>query len=211
MPWNVAPMRVLLVEDDSDVVRAVRDTLAVGPHAFRVCDDGASWSKTLDEAGADVLIIADLKGCDAVDVCRSIRSKENGSHRTAVVVLTHRHDLTRRLLAFSAGADDWLEKPVDPRELLSRLERWSDPPLDEADLAERRRLAIRGIVRAIGHELNNPLGAALMGVDLVLRRGSLPPDTVRDLGVVRDNLERITAILTAFQTLKDRPVPTSCK
>jgi hypothetical protein len=43
-----------------------------------------------------------------------------------------------------------------------------------------------------------------MGVDLALRRGGLPPETSRDLAVVRDNLDRISGILVALQTGKDR-------
>lgn len=198
-------MRVLLVEDDSAIVRAIGDGLAGDAHVLRVCGDGSALSPMIDEEAADLLMFdADLKGFDCVAMCRDIRLKDStNGHHTAVVVLTARHDLTSRLLAFSAGADDWLEKPVDRRELRTRLERWSAPPGTDVELYARRQQAMRGILRSIVHELNNPLAAAVMGVDLVLRRGNLPLESTRDLGVVRDNLDRISGTLAAVQAARE--------
>ena len=155
------------------------------------------------EGPVDLLMLdVDLKGCDVIDICRTMRGTDSTEHRTAVIVITGRHDLASRLLAFSAGADDWLAKPLESRDIRSRLERWGEPPAEQADLVVRRRQAIREIVRSMCHEMNNPLGAAVIGVDLVMRRGNLLPESARDLGVVRDNLDRISGILMAMQGVK---------
>ena len=198
-------MRVLLADDDSDAIRLIGDVLAGDAHVFDVCSDGGSLADAAARPAIDALVLnLNLAGCDPLAICHAVRSRDTSDHRTAVIVMTGRHDLVSRLVAFSAGADDWLETPIEPRQLRTRLERWGDHAALPSDVMHKRRQAIREILRAMCHELNNPLGAAVMGVDLALRRGGLPAETTRDLGVVRDNLDRISGILAAIQTLKDR-------
>ena len=57
------------------------------------------------------------------------------------------------------------------------------------------RQTIEEVLGALCHELNNPLAAASMGVELAIRRGNLPAESARDLDVARGNLDRIGAIL----------------
>ena len=197
-------MRVLLADDDSDAIRLLGDVLAHDAHTLDVCSDGVSLAGAVAGAVDLLLINVGLSGCNPLEICRAVRARDTDAHRTAVIVMTARHDLTSRLLAFSAGADDWLETPLEPRQLRTRLDRWGDHATLPPDVMHKRRQAIREILRAMCHELNNPLGAAVMGVDLALRRGGLPAETSRDLGVVRDNLDRISGILAALQAGRDR-------
>lgn len=198
-------MRVLLADDDSDAIRLMGDVLSADAHVFDVCSDGDGVSTAFTGAPVDLLLLnLDLQGCDPLDVCHAVRARDTSEHRTAIVVLTGRHDLVARMLAFSVGADDWLEKPLELQQLRTRLDRWGVPTTLATDVIHKRRQAMRDVLRAMCHELNNPLGAAVMGVDLALRRGDLPSETSRDLGVVRDNLDRISGILGAIQTVKDR-------
>jgi DNA-binding response OmpR family regulator len=105
------------------------------------------------------------------------------------------------------GADDYLTKPLDVRELRSRVTRWVDSRSEHAELVVRRRRdAISEIVSTICHEINNPLSAAVMGVDLVLARATLDADAARNLETVAESLQRIEAVLGALKDADDRTV-----
>jgi DNA-binding response OmpR family regulator len=198
-------MRVLLVGDDLPTVRLVSDTLAGDGGSLRVCGDGAAVPEALYEGPVDLLLLdVDLKGYDAFGVCRSVRSRETGNHRTAIITITGPHDVPSRLLGFVAGADDWLARPIELRDLRSRLDRWGQVVAGAADVTVRRQEAAVDVIRALCHELNNPLAAAVIGVELVVRRGSLSPESARDLSVARENLDRIDGILGAIQGIKNR-------
>jgi CheY-like chemotaxis protein len=192
--------RVLVVEDDAAIVGVIGETLGADVRALRICGDGALVSQMVAEQPVDLLMLdVDVNGCDAFDVCRVVRERDSAEHRTAVIVMTHAHDLATRLMAFCAGADDWLSKPLDAHDVRARFARWAGPPAAGPDVEARRRQAIDEALGVLCHQVNNPLAAASMGVELALRRGKLPAESARELGVARDNLDRISAILLGVQ------------
>jgi len=78
---------------------------------------------------------------------------------------------------------------------------------EHADIVMRRRRdAIAEIVAAICHEVNNPLAAAVMGVELVIKRAGFPEESALDLETVRDSLDRIDEVLQALTDVRDRTV-----
>ena len=192
--------QVLVVESDVAIAGVIGDTLGPDVSTLRVCRDGALVSKMFAESPVDLLMLdVDVNGYDPFEMCRVVREKDSPEHRTAVIVIAHAQDFSTRLLAFCAGADDWLSKPLDAGDVRARFARWSGPPAAGPDLVTRRREAIDEAIGALCHRLNNPLAAASMGVDLAMRRGNLPAESARDLGVARDNLDRISTILLDVQ------------
>lgn len=174
----------------------------------QAADGNGALERVMQKAYELILLEVNLPGQDGFTVCRDIRAGEASEHRATIIMVTGRHDTASKLLAFSMGADDYLVKPVDARELRFRLARWVESRSEHADLVlRRRREAIGELVAAICHEVNNPLAAAVMGVELVLHRDALPGETTRDLHVVRDSLERIDTILKSLLLgVEDRTV-----
>jgi DNA-binding response OmpR family regulator len=200
--------RILIVEDDALLAHLISSMLTLDGHGVETVDDGP---RAIARAGADppdlLLLDVNLPGSDGFEICRRVREREEPDRRATIVMLTGRHDTAGKLLAFSMGADDYLVKPVDVQELRSRVARWVESRTEQADLvSKRRRDAIAEIVAATCHELNNPLAAAMMGVELTLQRGHLTAESRHDLEVVRGNLDRMDDVLKALAGVRDATV-----
>jgi DNA-binding response OmpR family regulator len=200
---------ILLVEDDREMARLLRVMVAADGHTIDVCADGLKAIALAQSRPVElVLLDVNIPGCDGIEVCRQVRAAQHADRRPTVVMITGRHDTASKLLAFSVGADDYLVKPFDVRELRTRVARWLDLRQQHAEtVLRRRREAIQEIVAAICHEVNNPLTVAMMGVDLLMRRPALDRTVVSELDVVWQHLERITAVVASLQSVEDRTVP----
>jgi two-component system response regulator MprA len=124
-------MRVLVIEDDDAVRAAVRRALLLGGYDVLLAENG---EKGLLQAQSDVpdAIILDLglPDIDGMQVCRSLRSSGN---RTPILMLTARDAIDDRVDGLEAGADDYLVKPYDVRELQARLRAIMRRNLDDGD------------------------------------------------------------------------------
>lgn len=200
---------ILLVEDDAEMARLIGGILSTDGHEVAIVHDGVAALASLAERPVDLLLLdVNLPGADGFEVCRRAREHEPGDRRATIVMITGRHDTASKLLAFSVGADDYLVKPLDVLELRSRVVRWIDTRSEREELVMRRRRdAIEEIVSTICHELNNPLSAAMMGVDLVLERSPLDGDASRNLETVRHSLLRMEEVIGALKAVEDRTVP----
>jgi len=116
------PARILLIEDDARLAAMVSDYL--GAAGLRVTTAGAG------ESGLDLLahevfdaLVLDLMlpGIDGLEVCRRLRSQPGAASDLPVLMLTARGDSADRVVGLELGADDYLPKPFEPRELLARL------------------------------------------------------------------------------------------
>jgi|CZKU01.1.fsa_nt_gi DNA-binding response OmpR family regulator len=113
-------MRALLVDDDHELARLLREYL--GPHGVTVdhVDEGAGALERLAKTTEPydiVLLDVMLPGIDGFDVCRRIRARQ----AIPIVMLTARGDDTDRVVGLELGADDYVPKPFNPRELLARM------------------------------------------------------------------------------------------
>lgn len=112
-------MRILLVEDDPVLGMAVRDQIIADGHS-------ADWMKRLDEAGEAIhsaafdLVLLDLMLPDGRGLDFLKRRRAAGD-ATPVIVLTARDQISDRIAALDAGADDYLVKPFDLFELSARI------------------------------------------------------------------------------------------
>jgi DNA-binding response OmpR family regulator len=114
----VTAARVLVVEDDPDLARALELELGHAGYTVRVVGDGpaalrleAEWKPEL------VLLDLGLPSLDGFDVCRRLR----GATRAPVVILTARDAVADRVRGLDAGADDYVVKPFSLDELLARV------------------------------------------------------------------------------------------
>jgi DNA-binding response OmpR family regulator len=110
-------MRVLLVDDDERLMAALSDVLRA--HGILV-DEATSGRDALDQVGPGtdaVVLDLGLPDRDGFDVCSRIRR----GHDVPILMATARGDLTSRVHGLNLGADDYLVKPYDVRELIARL------------------------------------------------------------------------------------------
>lgn len=109
---------ILLIDDDVELCSMLTDYL--GRYGFRVTQEhrGDAGLKTaLDRSFALILLDVMLPGIDGFEVLRRIRS----SSAVSVLLLTARGEDVDRIVGLEIGADDYLSKPFNPRELLARM------------------------------------------------------------------------------------------
>jgi DNA-binding response OmpR family regulator len=110
--------RVLLVEDDARLASMVADYLGEAGFRIVVAATGAAATRLIGTEGFDAVILdLMLPDADGLDLCRGIRGKSD----IPVLMLTARGDPLDRVVGLELGADDYLPKPFEPRELLARL------------------------------------------------------------------------------------------
>jgi two-component system OmpR family response regulator len=140
----VAPMHVLVVDDDPLVRQLIADYMGDNEIAVTALDSGRKIVETLDANDIDVVIL-DLKlpGEDGIQIAQNLRRSSN----IPIIMLTGRKDEADRVMALELGADDYLTKPFSPRELLARLRalvrrsRASETPADAISRVRAYRFA----------------------------------------------------------------------
>jgi DNA-binding response OmpR family regulator len=129
---------VLVAEDDPKQAELVRRYLCREEHTVRVVSDGRAAIDEVRRHRPDLLVLdVMMPGVDGLDVCRVLRRE----YDLPVLMVTARAGADDKLLGFDLGADDYLTKPYDPRELMARVrsllrrtQRAADQPLRVGDL-----------------------------------------------------------------------------
>jgi two-component system, OmpR family, response regulator len=112
------PQRLLVVDDDRALARTIKIYLEEAGYAVEVAPDAAAARKHLAQQSYDMAIIdLGLPGEDGLSLTRSLR--EQGE--IGLLILTGRQDATDRIVGLEIGADDYVLKPVELRELLARV------------------------------------------------------------------------------------------
>ena len=123
---------VLVAEDDWKQAELVRRYLCREEHTVRVVADGRSAIDEVRRRRPDLLVLdVMMPGVDGLDVCRVLRRE----YDLPVLMVTARAGAEDKLLGFDLGADDYLTKPYDPRELMARVRsllRRAQPPATTA-------------------------------------------------------------------------------
>jgi DNA-binding response OmpR family regulator len=110
--------RVLLIEDDSRLAAMVSEYLGEAGYRVTTAASGASGLERLAKEPYDALVLdLTLPDMDGLEVCRQLRARGD----LPVLMLTARGDAMDRVVGLELGADDYLPKPFEPRELLARL------------------------------------------------------------------------------------------
>lgn len=114
-------MRILLVEDNRDILANLADYLSLKGYSVDCAQDGLSGLNLALKERYDLLVLdVMLPGLDGYSLCRRLREEARSS--VPVIMLTARDQLDDRLEGFQSGADDYLIKPFALSELAARIE-----------------------------------------------------------------------------------------
>lgn len=115
------PERILVVDDDVDVAETVARTLQRAGFETLIAYRGAeALQMAREEHPALVVLDIRMPGLNGIDVCRLLRAT-NDLSRVPILFLSAKDEVTDRLEGFEAGADDYITKPFDLRELELRV------------------------------------------------------------------------------------------
>ena len=116
---NEARTKVLIVDDDLRLRDLLTRYLSEQGFATEVVVDGASLDKLLERGQAHVLVLdLMLPGEDGLSICRRLRA---AGRDMAIIMLTAKGDDIDRIVGLEIGADDYMPKPFNPRELVARI------------------------------------------------------------------------------------------
>jgi two-component system OmpR family response regulator len=109
---------LLLVDDDEDILSLLTNFFRKHSHTVSVAADGAAMFAALEKHAIDLVILdVMLKNEDGFSLCKHLRATSS----VPVIMLTAMADHTDRVVGLEIGADDYLTKPFDQRELLARV------------------------------------------------------------------------------------------
>jgi two-component system phosphate regulon response regulator OmpR len=120
-PHSDSPARSILIVDDDEKLRGLLEEF-LGRNGYRslLRSDGEDIENVIDEHQPDLIVLdIMLPGEDGTAICRRLRGRE---YEVPIIMLTGRGDEVDRIVGLEMGADDYLGKPFNPRELLARIE-----------------------------------------------------------------------------------------
>lgn len=153
---------VLIVDDDREIRALVGDYLRKNGYRTSLAAEGRQMRAILAETRIDLVVLdLMLPGEDGLSLCRELRSKSN----LPVLMLTARGDPVDRIVGLEMGADDYLAKPFEPRELLARirsvLRRAQALPANLEPAAARRYRFAGWTWDTSRHQLTSPQGVVV--------------------------------------------------
>ena len=145
--------KILIVDDDNSIAELVSLYLEKECYDTRICEDGEEALKSLEKEPV-ALIILDLMlpGIDGYEVCRRIRTSSN----VPIIMLSAKGETFDKVLGLELGADDYMLKPFDTKELVARVKahlarytRLRDSGKEENEIIEIRGLKIDTTARRV--------------------------------------------------------------
>ncbi|MCB1759704.1 MAG: response regulator [Gammaproteobacteria bacterium] len=152
--------QILIVDDDPEIRNLLEQYFVNNGYRALAVGDGRAMRQMLEQAAIDLVILdLMLPGEDGLELCRNLRAQS----RIPIIMLTARGDEMDRILGLEMGADDYLPKPFNPRELLARtktvLKRSRELPYTREESGERARCFAGWTLDPFTRHLKNPQGA----------------------------------------------------
>lgn len=111
-------IKILVIEDDQNILKMIEATLSIGSYGCDLCSDGNAAIDMIKENVYDVILLdVMLPGCDGFEIINHIDTDV-----TPVIFLTALQDVSDKVRGLRLGAEDYIVKPFEPVELLARIE-----------------------------------------------------------------------------------------
>jgi len=109
---------ILVVDDDTAIRNLLEEYLQAHGYQTSIVQDGVGMAEVLKKRAVDLIVLdLMLPGDDGLVLCRKIRAQS----QVPIIMLTARNESIDRVIGLEMGADDYLAKPFEPRELLARI------------------------------------------------------------------------------------------
>ncbi|HVZ51013.1 MAG TPA: response regulator [Pseudolabrys sp.] len=157
---------ILVVEDDRDISTLVARYLRANDCRVTLAGDGRELDRRMEGARIDLVVLdLMLPGEDGLSLCKRLRARS----QVPIIMVTAKGDEVDRILGLEMGADDYLAKPFNPRELLARiravLRRATIAAVNPAAAGARVLGFLGWRIDLIRRELRNPEGARVTLTD----------------------------------------------
>lgn len=114
----VSKQKILIVDDDNNIAELISLYLTKECFETKIVNDGESALLAIDSFAPNLILLdLMLPGIDGYQVCREVRSKSS----TPIIMLSAKGEVFDKVLGLELGADDYIEKPFDSKELVARV------------------------------------------------------------------------------------------
>lgn len=139
--------RVLIIDDDERLCKLLREYLEGNDFQVFTLGDGSEVLKNIERLSPDIIVLdIMLPGKDGLDILKEIHKE----YSVPVIMLTAKGEDTDRIIGLELGADDYIPKPFNPRELLARMRavmrRFSPEINEEAEKVDDNNIIAGGVV-----------------------------------------------------------------
>jgi len=181
--------RLLVIEDDPDIRALLAEFLSREGYEVRALETGKLATQTV-QSFAPALVILDLMlpGEDGLSICRRIRAES----MVPIIMLTAKSSDIDKIVGLEIGADDYLGKPFNPRELLARI---------RAQLRRAAALQEKPLEPALRRRAVAELVVDLDGRSVTTRAGTTLPLTTAEFDLLACLVERPRRVLSRDQLL----------
>jgi len=133
--------KILLVEDDVDLAMTIGDGLTAERHTVETFNDGLDGHDTLKMTEYDVIVLDwDLPGMAGIDILKNFRA---AGGNTPVIMLTGKGEIAEKEQGLDSGADDYVTKPFNLKELAARIRSLlRRPPLSQSNVLKHGNLTL---------------------------------------------------------------------
>ena len=199
--------KILIVDDDKYIRLILQKKFSSQGYTVFVADDGETGLETAKKETPD-LIISDwmMPKMDGLEFCKLAKQDEK-LRFTYFIILTARDTQDDKIVGIETGADDFVTKPFNDRELLTRVKAGLRINALQKEIVElQHQKAITELALTLGHEINNPLGIMMLVLQVLQKKDD--SDTIagirKELRTVAENGNRIAEIVKKLSGL-DNP------
>lgn len=178
----MAMAKIMIVDDDPNIGLLVEMTLRKkGNFDIINCSSGEMALERLAKEQPDLMLLdIMMPGIDGYEVCRTIKGNSETKF-ISVIMLSARREMGDKIKGMDLGADDYIVKPFDPDELLSRVKARLRIRELEKDLVEAKQLqTVLAMAVTLQHEINNPLAGIMGNAEMLKDWRKMDPKDVFD-------------------------------
>jgi DNA-binding response OmpR family regulator len=203
--------KILVVDDDESLVGLLRTVLSSSGYNVETAISGAQALRLTRIFRPDLILMdIGLPDISGLEILRQIRAQADFKE-IIVMLITGTTGLEMKIEGFNTGANDYISKPINPRELLLKIDRFLKTVEVQKDkLVSKQKETLHAIVNTLAHELSSPLAAIRYQIRLSAQEQQLEAlrNSLASIDVSARRMEEIIMELqSAIRFVSKEPIP----
>jgi cyclic di-GMP phosphodiesterase len=203
--------KILVVDDDESLVGLLRTVLSSSGYNVETAISGAEALRLTRIFRPDLILMdIGLPDISGLEILRQIRTQAD-FREIIVMLITGTTGLEMKIEGFNTGANDYISKPINPRELLLKIDRFLKTVEVQKDkLVSKQKETLHTIVNTLAHELSSPLAAIRYQIRLSAQEQQLEAlrNSLASIDVSARRMEEIIMELqSAIRFVSKEPIP----
>ncbi|MEW6060522.1 MAG: response regulator [Bacteroidota bacterium] len=199
-------VKILIVDDDPYIRSFLQKRLGALGYQVLLADNGETAFQIAKQERPH-LIVSDLMmpKMDGKELCERIKKDENLKY-TYIILLTARDSAEEKIEGMERGADDFMTKPFNDKELFARIQVGLRITALQQELAQyQHEKAISELAVTLGHEINNPLGIIMLTLQVMRKKigTEREKELLADIETALANGHRISEIVKRLCSIED--------